>query len=161
MGWFIVLLIAGYFAYHYLTSELPKKTTGAYQRESLHKVDYDGQLPGPGKYGVDIVGESKYQDNLEKLAGGRDEESVEIEVVAVLILEDNNPYDSNAVRVDIEGITVGYFSRSDAVDYRRKIAEPGAQDKTLACKALIVGGWERVNDKGHFGVKLDLPTDED
>ncbi|WP_222426346.1 hypothetical protein, partial [Luteimonas sp. J16] len=36
-----------------------------------------GHLPGPGTYEFDIVGESKYQDALEAICGGRTEDSAE------------------------------------------------------------------------------------
>lgn len=159
MGWLIILLIVGYLGYRYfnLDSSLPK--SGTLNSTGSRNVSYDGELPGPGEFDFDIVGESHYQENLEELAGGRGEESAEINVIAVLSLENSNKYDKNAVRVDIDGLTVGYLSRDDAIDYRKKIAAAGAADKTLACKAMIVGGWNRGKDKGHFGVKLDLPTE--
>lgn len=116
-------------------------------------------LPGPGTYSVDIVGESKYQSSLEAICGGRADESQEKIAVATLVHEDNNPYDNKAIRIDIEGMTVGYLSRENARQYRKKIKEAGYPGVTATCSAMIVGGWDRGGgDKGHFGVKLDLPT---
>lgn len=118
-------------------------------------------LPGPGTYSVDIVGESKYQLALEAICGGRTDESQERIVVATLIHEDGNPYDNKAIRVDIEGKTVGYLSRENARQYRKRIKEAGYSGITATCSAMIVGGWDRGGgDKGHFGVKLDLPADD-
>jgi hypothetical protein len=103
-------------------------------------------------YGFDIVGESHYQDVLEKLAGGRTEEGVAVEYDARLVPERKNPYDPNAVRVDIKGQTVGYLSREDAKLYRK-----AAGTKENVAPTLIVGGWDRgKKDRGHFGVKLAL-----
>lgn len=116
-------------------------------------------LPGPGTFEFDIVGESHYQDALEAICGGRTEESAEQFAEAVLVLEDSNPHDNMAVRVDIGGDTVGYLSKSDARSYRRQLRELGHPNITCKCKAMVVGGWQRPGgDVGSFGVKLDLPV---
>lgn len=78
-----------------------------------------------------IVGESNYQAALKKIAGRGD---VRHSCYADLVLEDDNRHDSNAVRVDIEGRTVGYLSREHALAYRQQIG----QEST--CAAVIVGG---------------------
>ena len=116
------------------------------------------RLPGPGTFDFDIVGESKYQEALEAISGGREREGVEKRTEATLVLEDQNPHDNRAVRVDIQGRTVGYLSRDDARSYRKQIAKAGHPRLTAVCDALIVGGWHRSKkDVGSFGVKLDLP----
>ncbi|HVX05677.1 MAG TPA: HIRAN domain-containing protein [Rhodanobacteraceae bacterium] len=118
-----------------------------------------GRLPGPGTYEFNIVGESHYQHALEAICGGRTEESAQHKSEAVLYLEDSNPYDSQAVRVDIEGQTVGYLSRSDARAYRKQLKALGHEHLLCKCDAMVVGGWQRSKtDQGSFGVKLDLPV---
>jgi hypothetical protein len=118
-----------------------------------------GHLPGPGSFEFDIVGESKYQDALEEICGGRTEDSAEHRTEAVLYLEDSNPHDNMAVRVDIRGRTVGYLSRNDARSYRQQLKKLGHERIVCRCDAMIVGGWRRSRaDQGHFGVKLDLPV---
>lgn len=118
-----------------------------------------GNLPGPGNYDFDIVGESNYQDALEEICGGKSEESAEHYTEAVLYLEDDNQYDSKAVRVDIDDHTVGYLSRNNARAYRKQLKSMGHENLICTCKAVIVGGWKRSkSDEGNFGVKLDLPV---
>jgi hypothetical protein len=117
------------------------------------------KLHGPGKYEFNIVGESHYQAVLESICGGRSEESARKETEAYLYLEKNNKYDSLAVRVDIEGNTVGYLSKPDARSYRKQLADLGHTNLVGFCSAIVVGGWYRSSsDSGHFGVKLDLPV---
>ncbi len=124
-------------------------------------IEAQANLPGPGTYSVDIVGESKYQSALEAICGGRTDESQEKIVVATLVHEDNNPYDNKAIRVDVESHTVGYLSREDARQYRKSLKAAGHPGITATCSAIIVGGWDRGDgDIGHFGVKIDLPTDD-
>jgi hypothetical protein len=77
----------------------------------------------------------------------------------MLCLEDSNPFDDKAVRVAIEGRTVGYLSRNDARSYRKQLKHLGHARIVCNCRAVIVGGWRRSrSDEGHFGVKLDLPV---
>lgn len=116
-------------------------------------------IPGPGKYAFDIVGESNYQNSLEAICGGKKEKSAKHRTEAELHLEDSNPYDNMAVRVEIEGKTVGYFSRNAARSYRDQLKMLGQDHSVCKCKAMIVGGWRKSKlDQGSFGVKLDLPV---
>jgi len=115
-------------------------------------------ITGPGTFDVDVVGESHYQDNLEEICGGRTEESVEIETDAYLVPEDDSPADRNAVSVWIDGRQVGHLDRETAPAWRMEITRHGPGICTAKCRAVIVGGWDRgPDDRGHFGVRLDLP----
>ena len=109
-----------------------------------------------GTFEMDVVGESRYQVALEKINGGRSRSSARTVVEAKLIPEDDNPVDKMAIRVDIQGRTVGYLDRRDARVYRQRLTEAGATGAVTRCPALIVGDWDRDGDRGHFGVKLDL-----
>ncbi|WP_273151165.1 hypothetical protein [Methylophaga thiooxydans] len=118
-----------------------------------------GNLPGPESYEFDIVGESNYQDALEEICGGKSEESSEHYTEAILYLENDNPYDKQAVRVDIDGHIVGYLSRANTRAYRKQLKQMGHENLICSCKAVIVGGWRRSkSDEGNVGVKLDLPV---
>lgn len=111
-----------------------------------------------GAFAFEIVGESHYQAALAKITGGISRDGCDYETIASIVLENDNPHDSQAVRVDIEGHTVGYFAREDARAYRKRLAETGHPSSIGTCKAVIRGGWDRGNgDEGMFGVKLDLP----
>jgi hypothetical protein len=110
-----------------------------------------------GDFDIDIVGESHYQLALERIAGGKHRDSAEFECTATLVLEDSNPHDGNAVRIDIAGQTVGYFPRNDAKAYRRVLAKAGSPRATFTVPAMIVGGWRRgAANEGSFGVKLKM-----
>jgi hypothetical protein len=118
-----------------------------------------GTLAGPGTFEVEVVGESHYQDALERICGGRSEDGAEKYCRATLILDDSNPYDKKAVRIDVDGATVGYLSREGAGVYRQRLKEAGHPRLRGTCDAVIRGGWDRGNgDTGNFGVRLDLPT---
>jgi len=116
-------------------------------------------IPGQGSFRVSVVGESNYQADLESICGGRTENGAYEVVEAQLVLEESNPYDPDAVRVDIAGKTIGYLSRENARQYRGQLNEQGYRGVVTKCTATIVGGWDRGGgDKGHFGVTLDIPA---
>lgn len=116
------------------------------------------RLEGDGTYSTDVVGESHYQRGIERVVGGRTRKSAEHYCSAVLVIEDDNEYDGNAVRVDIDGVTVGYLPAEDAPDYRQWLRREHGRVRNATCPAVVVGGWDRGGgDRGHFGVKLDLP----
>jgi hypothetical protein len=109
-------------------------------------------VSGPGAFAVNVVGVSQYQRVLEAAAG----EGALVD--AVLVLEDDNAYDDQAVAVHIEGARAGYLSRADARLYRADLAAAGEPELRVRCKARIVGGFETASgERAHFGLKLDLP----
>jgi predicted Zn-ribbon and HTH transcriptional regulator len=105
---------------------------------------------------LEVVGESHYQDDLWRLAGGFSADRIRCAVAAVLVPEPDNPHDSNAVKVLIDGHLVGYLSREDAVVYlpglRRLMA---FHNGPIALMGQIVGGGPREDGLGMLGVFLD------
>lgn len=89
------------------------------------------------------VGESQYQGALAQVARtGRI-------CNATLVPEPKNPFDSNAVSVQIAGLTVGYLCRADARRYQRRLLALAAP---MQVPAKLIGG---TPDKPSFGVLLD------
>jgi hypothetical protein len=143
MTWLIVTAL-GVALYWYLRRDRTPKAVGI--------------ISGPGDFDFDIVGEASYQTALRAIAGPKSEDGVRRRCTAYLILEDSNPHDRNAVRVDIDGLTVGYLDRRMAKQYRAELARQ-KWSATMQADAVIVGGWKRGrSDEGSYGVKLDLPV---
>ncbi len=140
-------------------------------------------LKGNGKFQFDIVGESRSQAELQHLAGPKTEKGVKFRCMALLMLEDHNPHDANAVKVGVielkanRTLAVGYLSRANAKKFRAEIISACIdRSSRLICEAMIVGGWDRpawdsdedwdengdwignddARDVGAYGVKLDL-----
>jgi hypothetical protein len=112
---------------------------------------------GDGRYGIEVVGESNYQEALEKITGGRKPRGVNQTVTAELRLEDENPYDANAIAVLIDSSKVGYLSRSDARRFREQAGDQLESARRILCRGRVRGGWNRgPRDRGHFGVTLDI-----
>ncbi len=116
------------------------------------------ELEGPGTFALDVVGVSRRQDVLASAVRRHAGEGRTITLDALLVLEDSNPHDANAVRVEIDGQHVGYLSRDNARRYRADLAAAGQPTAIVRCRARIVGGFETPSgERAHFGLRLDLP----
>ena len=100
-------------------------------------------------YTYNIVGEQSYQNNLKKIAGPKEEESKFFECYAKVSSEPLNQYDKNAVKVEINGLLVGYLSKSEAAKLSSKVV-----NKTVP--SVIDGGWKDEESTGSYGVKLAI-----
>jgi hypothetical protein len=109
-----------------------------------------------GDEDLEVVGESYYQDNLWQLAGAQPgKERVREDIYAVLVAEDDNPYDSDAVAVWINGLKIGHLSCENAQRYRPGLlAQQQALGKPVALAGVITGGGIRSDGPGKLGVFL-------
>src|SRR5260221_14774582 len=78
-----------------------------------------------GQDDLEVVGELAYQAVLWRLCGGTVGDRVRCDVVAVVVPEPTNPYDANAIAVQIDGQVVGYLPRAAAQEDL-----PGGKDVT-------------------------------
>jgi hypothetical protein len=115
-------------------------------------------LMGIGNFELRIIGDAHYQSALEVLCGPRVPRGVNRFETAWLLLEDKNPHDKNAVRVEIRRKPVGYLSRQAAIRYREQLKAQGVPKANGQCQAVIRGGWVSSDGrKGAYLVWLDLP----
>lgn len=120
-------------------------------------------IRGSGTFAVDVVGVARRQGAIIDIVErhGRSGSGRTVTLDALLVLENTNPHDANAVRVEIDGALIGYLSRDNARRYRADLGAAGAEIATVRCKARIVGGFETATgERAHFGVRLDLPPME-
>jgi hypothetical protein len=107
---------------------------------------------------LEVVGESFHQDNLWRLVSPHcygDRDRVRTEIFALLVPEDGNPYDANAVAVWIQGLMVGHLSRHDARSYRPGLLRLQDQHRQpIALAGVIAGGGIRADGPGRLGVFL-------
>lgn len=112
----------------------------------------------PPQYATEVVGESNYQDALQTISGKPTRDGREI-FEAVLVLDDANPYDAQAVKVLINDPLVGYLSREDARTHRWRLKGFDRDGAAIRCPAVIRGGWDRGGgDAGMYDVRIELPT---
>jgi hypothetical protein len=77
--------------------------------------------------------------------------------LAYLILEDDNPHDSQAVRVEIKGQKVGYLARDYAPSYRSIIDGLPAYIEEVSVAAAITNGQRFGTKTYEYTVELDIP----
>lgn len=120
----------------------------------------DGGVPdAPGHESPDweVVGESHYQENLWTIVGEpwAAARRVRVAKTAVLVPESDNPYDANAVAVQVDGLITGYLSREDAQEHRPRIlARQAHTGRRVELPAIIAGGGIRQDGPGLLGVFL-------
>lgn len=83
----------------------------------------------------EVVGESAYLPALRRLLPNT-ENRTEIETAALLVPEQPNPHDSNAVIVRIDDATVGYLPRDVASKYQPMLLSLGTSNRVarVACR---------------------------
>ncbi|ENU23981.1 hypothetical protein F993_01297 [Acinetobacter proteolyticus] len=98
-------------------------------------------------YTFEIVAVRSFQQNLKQIVDSQAKENL-IEVTANLISEPSNKFDKNAIKVQINGLNVGYLSRNDA----QQFAEISMDKKVAAV----------INEEdGVYSVKLAIQNLED
>lgn len=128
-------------------------------QSSARTITTLGNIRGAGSFACQVVGESHYQQNIERIAGPKTPGGVDCRRQAILVLDDDNPHDAKAVRICIDGLTVGHLSREMARSYRAQLKKQGLSTGHYTCEAVITGGWDRGSgDEGHYGVRLDMPV---
>ena len=108
-----------------------------------------------GDQQVDVVEESHYQEVLERLAGGRSHSGAMKPVIALLTREPDHPHDKNAVRVDVDGETVGYIEKWDAKAIQPLMQKLEQAGRPAWVRGTIVGGWEDDGGDDTFRIRLD------
>jgi hypothetical protein len=98
---------------------------------------------------IKVVGESHYRKNLLQVAGPGGQYGVRVNTEAALVPEPKNRHDRNAVRVDIDGRTVGYLPRDVAAVVSPALL--GANLGFLSVPAYISAGW----DGGDYSVTIE------
>lgn len=78
-----------------------------------------------------VVGESHHVQELDLVTGGG---TGELELVANLVREPENPYDPDAVAVVVQGSRVGYLSRENAARFAAGLDAVGGR---ATCGAVI------------------------
>lgn len=139
--WIIVGAAALFAIILFCESRWPGSMFGNRGRVAPQKESDESHSQGHGDYDQPIVGESHYQPALRRLKSSKAKPFFR----ARLVREDSNPYDNQAVRVDIEGKTVGYLSREDARDWR-------TQGGRSTCDAYLIDAGKGTN----IGVFLRL-----
>lgn len=132
----VIAIVVGLIIWVVIKNKAAAKTSGS---RVLNNISYT----------YDIVGEQAYQNNLKKIAGPKEEESKFFECYAKVSSDPFNQYDKNAIKVEINGLIVGYISKVEAAKLAGRVI-----NKTVP--AVIDGGWLDDDGEGSYGVKLAI-----
>lgn len=77
-------------------------------------------------------------------------------LTAHLIPDNDNPDDSNAVRVDINSLTVGYLNHEQALVFRSRLDKKELSNQITTCRAIIKGNNNDNRRTLNYGVRLDI-----
>lgn len=99
---------------------------------------------------IAVVGESHYQAALRR-AVDKNHSDGGLPVAACLVREPENKYDRNAVRIDVQGETVGYIARDEAPWMQKKLMWLERQGLRPVCQARVFGGGP---GKPSYGIVL-------
>jgi hypothetical protein len=123
------------------------------------------RLVGDGGYAVEVAGGTNYLASFEKICRKRTADCINRKTEELLILEEDNRLDKQAVRVSIEGYTVGYLPRAAARSFRHAVVGVGLgasgrlrmhspyqrwlelrkrQTRKLRCVARLADRWRHV-----------------
>jgi hypothetical protein len=106
-------------------------------------------------YPLKINSGAHYQENINKICGPFGKKGYYgINHLALLFLEDDNLKDSSAVRVEINGLTIGYFSPLTAQVYWQRINDLCIPSAIGSCKASI--RIKRNGTETDFEVRLAI-----
>ncbi|ODT69934.1 MAG: hypothetical protein ABS75_14990 [Pelagibacterium sp. SCN 63-23] len=135
---------------------------GLWERLFGAKTAQPAELKRGRGWTFDVVGESQYQEPLVRYYRKHKGDGSNLFVDSVILrTENDNPHDPNAVRVELEGRTVGFLPRAKAIEYRSALADSDALESGATCSAKITGGFQltediKGRDRAHFGIKLNL-----
>jgi hypothetical protein len=117
--------------------------------------------PELGRFAFVVAAES-YQGAIKQLVRenainpNEDSDPKAYILKAYLIPDNDNPYDSSAVRVDIDNRTIGHLNREQAHNFRCRLDEKKLSHQITTCNAIITGGSEINGKTINYGVRLDI-----
>lgn len=126
-------------------------------------------LAGDRSFGIAVAGCEYHRDEIAKAFRAKqraalkelDGDEVEegdtetIEVVVSLILDDENPHDHQAVRVEYKKTTIGFLPRGLAPLLRKLLAAKHPTTRRCRCKAEVEVPLQL--EGGEYAISLDLP----
>lgn len=111
-----------------------------------------------GRFLVEVVNESRYQNTLKELAGDHGDQPARAAYLATLVPDDANPYESAAVAVFLAGRMAGYLSPKASLAFRSNLKREEIPEQITTCDAQVRGGGAWKNGHLSYVVVLDMET---
>ena len=110
-----------------------------------------------GTFKVTVAGTSHYRGEIAAIALNPNNVSALVICLAYLVPDSQNIHDSNAIRVVIEGQTVGYLASDYAKIYRSFSHQLPSHIKHISVAAAITNGMMTKDKTYEYTVELDIP----
>lgn len=107
-------------------------------------------IQSSGNFSVSLSGESHYFDAISRATHRRTGEHL---MLAEIIREPENKFDSNAVRAEINGHTVGYIPREEATSFHALLSYGKSLNKRIFASCRI---WVSDEEESYGSVTLDI-----
>ncbi|HEX8601729.1 MAG TPA: hypothetical protein VF774_03715 [Pseudoduganella sp.] len=157
----IAIIIAALLALYYLLKGRPtpaalegQPTGGSYT--PVPEGEPARHWSDNGRFELEIVGESRYRDAIRALAGEHGEDKADARHPALLLVDDDNPYEDKAVAVFLSGRMVGYLAPRDALAFRQMLARHDIDGKLTSTDGVVRGGGMWQGKRLAYSVWLDV-----
>lgn len=108
--------------------------------------------------GQEVVGESKYLPALKRICRAAGPDGV-VTAIARFEAEPDNRYDAQAIRVSIDGDTVGYIPKAETARLHPLLAYLRSRGLAAECQARVWSGQTYGGDNWTASVQLAIPDD--
>ncbi|HEY0587592.1 MAG TPA: hypothetical protein VGD52_15750 [Pseudoduganella sp.] len=108
------------------------------------------------RFQLEVLCESRYSDTIRKLAGQHGDAPADARYKALLLPDDNNPYEDKAVAVFLSNEMVGYLAPKDAQAFRTMLARQEIGGQLTSTDAVIRGGQLYEDKRLSYAVMLDI-----
>ena len=109
-----------------------------------------------GRFQLEVLGESRYSDTIAALAGEHGDAAADARHKALLLADDNNPYEDKAVAVFLNNEMVGYLAPKDAQAFRTMLARQEITGQLTSTDAVIRGGQMYEGKRLAYAAWLDV-----
>lgn len=109
-----------------------------------------------GRFQLEVLGESRYSETIRNLAGPHGDAPADTRLKALLLADDNNPYEDKAVAVFLSNQMVGYLAPKDAMAFRTMLARQEIPGQLTSTDAVIRGGHVYEGKRLSYAVLLDI-----
>lgn len=109
-----------------------------------------------GRFALEVLGESRYSETIRNLAGPHGDAPADTRLKALLLADDDNPYEDKAVAVFLSNQMVGYLAPKDAMAFRTMLARQEIPGQLTSTDAVIRGGHVYEGKRLSYAVLLDI-----
>lgn len=109
-----------------------------------------------GLFPISLTGTRNYHENIQKIARNPDDQPALVFCTGRLIPECGNPYDPNAILIEIDNMPVGHLPNEVAKIFRDALNDKGITGEVTTCSLLIRGGNKTSRAEYFYSIEADI-----